>query len=59
MNIEELKHDLCDMIDEAYLLAKDEGHDEIVQPFSIAIHKDGTLDYLPLSARKKPARLHL
>jgi len=57
MNIEELKADLCDTIDAAYLLAKNEGHIEIVQPFAIEIDSEGNAGYLPLGKRKYE-RLH-
>lgn len=53
MNIEQLKFNLCDTIDAAYLTAREEGHDEIMQPFTILIKDDGEVEYLPLGERKR------
>jgi len=53
MNIEQFKDELCEMIDDAYAAALNEGHDEILQPFAIKIHEDGGVDYVPLGSRKK------
>jgi len=57
MNIEELKADLCELVDEAYAIAKTQGHIEIVQPFAVEIDSEGNVIYLPLG-RRKYERLH-
>jgi hypothetical protein len=59
MKIEELKADLCEMVDQAYATALEEGHHEILQPFAIEIHEDGDVDYVPLGkARRKANHAH-
>jgi hypothetical protein len=47
MNAEELKTQICGLVDSALATAKVEGHDEIVFPFSLVIHDNGEVDYLP------------
>jgi peroxiredoxin len=48
MNLEELKVRLCDLIESAYTCAMEEGHREIVHPFTILIDKDGDINYKTL-----------
>jgi hypothetical protein len=52
MNITELKTYLCEIVDEAYLTAKEEGHGEIVFPFSLVLHENDQVEYLPYDKKK-------
>jgi hypothetical protein len=49
MNIEQLKIQLCGLIDEAYSEAKRQGQHQIFHPFKILIRDDEQVEYFPLT----------
>ena len=53
MNIEQLKIQICDMIDAAYATAKREGHREIVHPFIVVIREDQSVEYRPYNWKQR------
>ena len=53
MRINDLKEHLSELIETAYETALAEGHQEIIHPFRIEVHPDGTVDYAPLRSRSQ------
>jgi hypothetical protein len=45
MNIDEFKTELCELIDAAYLIAKQEGTREICFPFSVTLVAEDQVHY--------------
>ena len=54
MTIIELKERLCELVDTAYQTAIEEGHQEIIHPFLITLHADGSIEYAVIGRQKLP-----